>query len=274
MTGGHRRLLFAIFSAAYVFLSSCGLSRRVPFQKPSGDVLTGSAFYRTSAAYGWRARDSFALDAFQRGQVPGYLHRFVPVRSVWVDSTGRTWRAVFQVSRDYFMVGTAADRARVPLTPMAGQRIADELGCFLPTRKLVDLIHVQSRVKIEPVPMYAYRDSTVTMMQHDLIVEGQRRGRRGLVSGIKKDVVLCSVEALKGRAHRVAIYGWHRSDGRPIQPLYTGHVDWYADYSHGIRFVRRRVRVNGRWLDYTELMRHPLMRGLITDERGEMMTRY
>ncbi len=272
--GGQRRFLIPLLSVVCVFVGSCGLSRRVSFPEPSGEALTGSQFYRTAAAYGWRARDSFAIEAFHRGQVPRYLQRFVPVRSVWVDSTGRSWKAVFQVSRDYFMVGTDADWARVPLTPMAGQRMADELGCFLPTRRLVDLIHAQSRVRLEPVPMYAYRDSTVTMMQHDLIVEGQRRGRRGLVSGIKKDVVLCSVEALKGRVHRVAIYGWHRSDGRPIQPLYTGHVDWYVDYSHGIRFVRRKVRVNGRWMDYTDLMRHPLMRGLITDERGEMMTRY
>jgi len=267
-------LLPVLLSAACMVCVSCRVTRRVAFPEPRGGVLTGSGFYRTAAAYGWRARDSFAIDAFERGCVPGYLRRFVPVCSRWTDSTGGEWRAVFRVSRDYFMVGTDADRARVPLTPMAGQRIADALGCFLPTRRLVDLIDAQSRLRLEPVPMYAYRDSTVTMMQHDLIVEGQRRGRRGLVSGIKKDVVLCSEEALKGRSHRVAIYGWHRSDGRPIQPLYTGHVDGYVDYSHGIRFVCRRVRVNGRWMDYAVLMRHPLMRGLITDERGVMMERY
>ena len=26
-------------------------------------------------------------------------------------------------------------------------------------------------------------------------------------------------------------------DGKPIQPLYTGHVNWYVDYSHGVRLV-------------------------------------
>jgi hypothetical protein len=267
-------LLACLLSTVISTGSSCRLARSVAIPEPRGAVLTGSAFYRTAAAYGWRARDSFAVDAFLRGQVPRDLRRFVSVRSEWTDSTGGVWRGVLRVSRDYFMVGTDVDRVRVPLTPMAGQRIADALGCFLPTRRLVDLIHEQSRVRLEPVPMYAYRDSTVTMMQHDLILEGQRRGRRGLISGIKKDVVLCGVEALKGRSHRVAIYGWHRSDGRPIQSLYTGHVDGYVDYSHGIRFVQRRMRVNGRWLDYREVMRHPLMRGLVTDERGDMMERY
>ena len=257
-----------------VFLPSCRSARHIALPERTGAVITGSGFYRTAAAFGWRARDSFALAAFRDGWVPRSFARFVPVRSVWRDSTGRDWKATFFVSRDYVMVGTDADRARVPLTPMAGQQMADALGCFLPTRRLVDLIHAQSRVRLEPVPMYAYRDSTVTMMQHDLIIEGQRKGRGGLVSGIKKDVVLCSEEALKGRTHRVAIYGWHRGDGRPIQPLYTGHVDWYVDYSHGIRLVRRRVRVNGRWMDYMDILASPQLRGFISDEPGRMMARY
>ena len=43
------------------------------------------------------------------------------------------------------------------------------------------------------------------------------------------------------RPNRVAIYGWHYLNGQPIQPTYAGHVDWYIDYSHGIRPVRRRL---------------------------------
>lgn len=265
---------FCILLCACLLTSSCHLPKKLPFPDKSGAAVTGSGFYHQAAAYGWHARDSFAVDAFRRGWTPDFLQRFVPVRSQWTDTTGRAWMAVFYVSKDYFMVGTNSDHARVPLTPMAGQKVADQLDCFLPTRRLVDLIYAQSRVRLEPIPMYAFRDSTVTMMQHDLIIEGQRQGRRGLVSGIKKDVVLCSQQALKGRSHRVAIYGWHRKDGKPIQPLYTGHVDWYADYSHGIRFVWKRVKVNGRWLDYTALMRHPHLRGLLTDEQGEMMLRY
>ena len=47
-----------------------------------------------------------------------------------------------------------------------------------------------AKVKLEPVPMYAFRDSTPTMWQHHLIIEGQRKGRKGLIAGIKKDVVI------------------------------------------------------------------------------------
>ncbi len=44
--------------------------------------------------------------------------------------------------------------------------------------------------KLPPVPMYAFRDSSVTMWQHHLIIEGQRKGKAGLIAGIKKDLVL------------------------------------------------------------------------------------
>ena len=44
---------------------------------------------------------------------------------------------------------------------------------------------------------------------------------------------------------KVAIYGWHKPDGKPIQPLYTGHTASWVDYSHGIRLVSRRMTVNG-----------------------------
>jgi hypothetical protein len=112
------------------------------------------------------------------------------------------------------------------------------------------------------------------MRHHDLIIEGLRKGRNGLISGIKKDVVLSSRDVWKGKTHRVAIYGWHRADGRPIQPLYAGHVDWYVDYSHGIRLVSRKVKVNGRTMDYISLLNHPVLRKLVTDEGGKMMDRY
>ncbi|MCB0689748.1 MAG: hypothetical protein KDC53_24580, partial [Saprospiraceae bacterium] len=107
-------------------------------------------------------------------------------------------------------------------------------------------------VKLDPVPMYAYRDSTATMWQHHLIIEGQRKTKKGLIGGIKKYVVLSANIKRDPRGNRVAIYGWHRMDGILIQPLYVGHVNTYVDYSHGIRLVWRRMKVDGKWIDYKE----------------------
>ena len=45
---------------------------------------------------------------------------------------------------------------------------------------------------------------------------------------------------------KIAIYGWHRLNGAPIQPLSTVHGACYADYSHGIRLVSETVLVDGK----------------------------
>jgi hypothetical protein len=127
---------------------------------------------------------------------------------------------------------------------------------------MVNDIYTQATVKPEPVPLYAFRDSAITFRHHHLIIEGQRKGRKGLIAGIKKDVV--SSGKITGR--NVVIYGWHQLNGKPIQPLYGGHINWYVDYSHGIRLVSRIIKVNGRRMDYMEVLSHPVYRKLISDE--------
>lgn len=263
-----------IFLACIIFPMACHKTLHISYHHDAKNTITGTAFYKQAAAYNWKQRDSLFLDHFNLGNLPQFFFRFKPISFAYKDSLGNTYHISFYCSPDYAMIGTKKDWARVPLTPLAAQVMADSLHCFLPTRKMVDLIYQQSTVKLEPVPMYAYRDSTVTMWQHHLIIEGQRKEMKGLISGIKKDVVICSEEALKGKANRVAIYGWHKMDGKPIQPLYTGHVNWYADYSHGARMVYEKIRVNGRWVHYKDLLRDPLLRSALTDETGTMMLRY
>jgi hypothetical protein len=157
---------------------------------------------------------------------------------------------------------------------MAAQKIADSLHCFLPTRKMVDDIYANATVRPEPLPMYALRDSTPTMWQHHLMIEGQRQGRKGLIAGIKKDVVISGKISRDARPNRVAIYGWHKPDGQPIQPLYTGHVNWYVDYSHGIRLVHEIIFVEGKAMHYTEVLKHPVFSKLLCNEEWCDMYRY
>ena len=259
-------LIFVVFS--------CISTKRIDMPGLEGKVLTGSDFSQMASGYSWQERDSLSLDAFGKGSIPPFYRRFIPVKVMGTDAVGEKHKAVFFVAPDYFMIGNASDWVRVPLTPMAAQVVADRLDCFLPTKKLVDIIYEQSKVRLNPVPMFAFRDSTVTMIHHHLIIEGQRKGRKGLISGIKKDVVLCSESAMKGKFDRVAIYGWHRPDGLPIQPLYTGHVNRYVDYSHGVRLVYSMIKVDDKWMDYRNLMEDPKLRWLITDEQGRMLLRY
>jgi hypothetical protein len=258
---------FAACLFAFALLGCTASKHFVLDMARKGEAITGSSFYSMAADYNWKTRDSFAVAQILAGNMPSFLERFVRIDvSVQDSTTGKTVRAWYFVAPDYLSVGTDEDWARVPLTPMASQLIADSFGCFLPTRKIVNDVHRAAAVTLEPLPMTEYRDATPTMWQHHLLIEGQRSGRRGLVSGIKKDVVLSGKISRDARPDRVAIYGWHKSDGKAIQPLYTGHVNSYVDYSHGTRLVYRKIFVEGVGMDYIEVLQHPVFRRLLSDE--------
>src|SRR5690606_27562682 len=86
------------------------------------------------------------------------------------------------------------------------------------------------------VPIFLRHNATV-------LAEPRDQPLGALVAGHKKDVVIAN--QVFATPERVAIYGWHRPDGTPIQPLYTRHAATWVDYSHGIRLVQRRALVNG-----------------------------
>lgn len=270
------RSLTHIFVLLPLFLLlSCLPQRkhRLAIPEPVNRV-TGSEFYRHAAAFNWRERDSIAVRQILSGNIPSFLKEFIRVDVSINDSAGNVIRGAYFVAPDYLSVGSDKDWARVPLTPMAAQQIADSFRCFLPTRKITDDIYRAATVKLEPVPMFAFRDSTPTMWHHHLVIEGLRRNRNGLIAGIKKDVVISGKLTRDPKPNRVAIYGWHRLDGKPIQPLYTGHVNWYVDYSHGARLVHRTILVEGNPMDYIEVMQHPVYHRLLCDEEHCDVYRY
>lgn len=238
----------------------------VHFPKPTKQRTTGTAFYKKVVSSKWQERDSIALQEIMSGNIPSFFKKFIAVNTEITDSLGKIHHAVFYVSPDYVSLGTDDDWARIPLTPTTAQKIADSLHCFLPTKKMVDLIYEQSTVKLEPLPMYAFRDSSITMWQHHLIIEGQRKGSKGLIAGIKKDVVISSKISRDAKPNREAIYGWHQINGKPIQPLYTGHINWWVDYSHGVRLVYSTIKVDGKKMNYVDVLKHPIYQKLLCDE--------
>ncbi len=247
---------------------SCSTTKTIDWSKQNPEInpITATKFYSNVATYTWKERDSIAKQLILAGNIPSFLKKFVKVYTFYIDSTGKKINAFYFVAPDYLSIGTEQDWARIPLTPMAAQIIADSLHCFLPTRKMVNDIYAQAKVQLTPVPMYAFRDSAVTMWQHHLIIEGQRKGAKGLIAGIKKDVVVSGKLLREKKADRVAIYGWHQLNGKPIQPLYTGHINWWVDYSHGIRLVYRTIWVNGKPMDYTTVLQNQYLQKLLCDE--------
>ncbi|MBL0334044.1 MAG: hypothetical protein IPP73_01535 [Chitinophagaceae bacterium] len=257
-----------------IAITGCQHLKKMSWPWPEKSI-GGRAFYEKAFPMKWAERDSLALEQVLAGNVPEFLRHFYPVQvSVTDSTTGKTIHALYYVSPDYLSVGNDADWARINITPYAAQQIADSFHCFLPTRKMVDDIYKSATVKLEPVPMYAYRDSTPTMWQHHLIIEGQRKGRKGLIAGIQKDVVLSGKITRDPKPGRVAIYGWHKLNGEPIQPLYTGHIYWWVDYSQGIRLVYRKIKVGNKWMDYTDVIKDPVLQKLLCDEPWCDFTRY
>lgn len=255
---------------AYVLFAfliiSCNSSIHLSLPTRIEPSSSGNEFYKNVLTFSWQERENLAKEEFLKGNVPDFLRKMVRINTSITTSEGKTINAWYYVTPDYLAIGSNKDFARIPLTPITAQFIADSLNCFLPTRKMVNDIYQASKVKLDPVPMYIYRDSAITMYQHNLIIEGQRKGKNGLISGIKKDVVISEKINRDPAPKRVAIYGWHKSDGKPIQPLYTGHVDWYVDYSHGIRLVHRMIYVNKKPMDYIDVLKDPVLRRLLCDE--------
>jgi hypothetical protein len=191
---------------------------------------------------------------------------------------------VVEVMPDVLAVGGDADPLRVPLTPTTAMKIATQLGCVLPTRKIVDAVDAAADVRLDPRPLTEAREAFSTFVQHNAIVEEQvaaeRRaaerpagragdrppGRLGLVTGAKKDVVISNRLPPAGQPPKVAIYGWRKLDGNPIQPLTTVHKEVYVDYSHGVRLVSRVVTVDGQEQLIEDVLKDPKLHVLLSDE--------
>ncbi|MCB1336605.1 MAG: hypothetical protein KDK10_03800, partial [Maritimibacter sp.] len=201
-----------------------------------------------------------------RGNMPGFLHDLQPVTFRGQDARGQATEITICVTPDYLALGSDADYVRVPLGLPAASRLAGAFDMTLPTPRMVDAIYAQANVKLSPSPMTAgpQMQSTAYLVTHNSTVESQLQGRRGLVAGHKKDVVMAS--RLASNPGKVAIYGWHQKNGAPIQPVSTVHQANYADYSHGIRLVSKTAYLNGRAVSLDELLESGRYAGLINDD--------
>jgi hypothetical protein len=264
---------------AILFVACASTSRTTPpeLPLPSRQSLLGAtewvAAYAT-AELGIREVDAF--QQFELGNVPAFLRRLVPVtlHATWA---GSDHTATVFVTPDYFAIGTDADWLRLPLTPGTAQAIADRLDCVLPTRRLVDAIWQQAEVKVAPHP-FSPKEYDITalplFLAHQRAVEAARPqvARERLFAGHKKDVVLSPL--LVEFPDRVVIYGWHRPDGRPIQPLWKRHTRPHVDYSHGIRLVARTMLVDGVPTTVDAVLADPERHVLLSDEGPLAPARY
>ena len=233
----------------------------------------GSALDDVIAAPSSAARDEVILREFQAGNVPPWNANWRPVRvSAVID--GKNYELEYLVTPDYFSLGNAEDYFRAPMTPFAAQKIADKLDAILPSTRMVDEIFANANAKMQPQSISPNLDKPSDYAKHEIMIQKQMKAS-GISPGIfmaghKKDIVVGP--NLDGS--RVAIYGWHDPTGqltqgkanRPIQPYSTIHESQYADYSHGVRLVRRQAYLNGQQVNIEDVFTDPKLHILVSNQ--------
>jgi peptidoglycan hydrolase-like protein with peptidoglycan-binding domain len=238
-------------------------------------MMTGSEFIDRTRGFSRAQREAAILQEIAQGDIPDFERRFVDVTVIMSGPDFRPHWATYRVLPDYLAIGPDWDFVRMPMSPLTAQKIADVFGCSLPTRKMVNDVWRAAAIELAPIPM----TPGPAMMSNDYFEEHNRRieaqlagaPRGALVAGHKKDVVISN--RLFANPGRVAIYGWHWPNGRPIQPLSTVHENTYADYSHGIRLVEATAIVDGRTVAIADLLRDPVLSALVSDEGPLALTR-
>lgn len=231
----------------------------------SWSPISGSEFIHLSSNNTYSEREKLILSTFLSGSFPSHLLDFKPV----VLSHGQD-KLVIMVSPDYLAIGSDDDFVRMPMALDTGLQIARQLDCILPTRRIVDAIYEQAKIKVEAyyLPPGSTMGSNSYFQKHHEWIQNQFLDHFAygqLVAGHKKDVVL--THRLLDRTNRVAIYGWPRiRDRSPTQPLSTWHSRSYVDYSHGIRLVSRTAWLNNTKVDLHEVFNEPNLSHLVSDE--------
>jgi hypothetical protein len=231
----------------------------------------GAEFASSIRDLSLKEREESILTEIKAGNMPTSLRTLVPVfvKSGSIELT-------YFVAPDYLAVGSDDDDFLVPLSPGTAQKVADLLGCTLPTPRMVDDIYAKATLKLtpEPIPPSAAMTTVPVFLKHHEMILAQRKNAPPgpLVAGHKKDVVIANrVFATRGK---VAIYGWHRAVDQPIQPLYTGHTSAWVDYSHGIRLVQRKMLVNGQPRPIEDVLADPQLAPLLSSDGVMSRTRY
>jgi hypothetical protein len=242
------------------------LSARIPARQPAASSATD--LLRRLAGVNDDDREMIIRDEMLTGNVPQFLRRLIPVVIRRQAAPGST--LTLCVLPDYLSVGSDPDFVITPLRLKTALAVARDYGFLLPTPKVVDAIYRQARIHMTPQPLPASDQmrSTSYLWQHNAIVATQRAELGDplgvLIAGHKKDLVITN--RLWDNLARVAIYGWHRADGRPIQPLSTVHGERYADYSHGVRLVSETAYVDGRATPLIEVLQDPQWAASLSDD--------
>lgn len=262
-------LILSIPMAAQAAAKQCDGSLTQQIPKRAAAAPAGSAVMAGLSATRGAARDREVLQQVLAGNFPTFLRQLSPVSISGTLASGRKVLVTICVTPEYLAVGSDRDFVRVPMGLAAAAKVAASFGFLLPTPRMVDAIYGQAQLRVAPSPMKptAQMESTDYLVRHNETVARQLAGQGApgpLAAGHKKDLVLSN--RLLSKPGRVAIYGWHRLNGKPIQPLSTVHGAAYADYSHGVRLVSDTAYVDGKQTPLKDILRDRELANVVTGE--------
>ncbi len=249
-------------------------AQELKIKKRKADALTGSQFYKliVDTNLSLSAREEMIWRAVKDGNIPSFLRKLSSIEINKVIDA-KNYKLVIYIIPDYLSIGTDTDYFYMPTTPMLAQRIANLTHTLLPTKSMVDEIYRQAVIKLEPQPIPPTKAMTsvpIFRMHHEIVQKqlqalGSNYKQGSLTAGNKKDIII-SNKIYRQTSPRVVIYGWHKLDGKAIQPVYNKHTNTWADYSHGVRLISDIGYLNGKRVKLVDLLKDPVLHELLSDE--------
>lgn len=274
-------LLFATFALMLLLLPPARGQEVLPLPPRPAGALTGSAFYTAHLGQSQTAQETAVYLAMREGNVPPFLRNLIPV-TITETINGQPRTATIYVTADYMAVGTDADYFRIPMSAPLAQWVADLCSASLITRKVSDRIWAAAPRRLDPWSVVYPPDGTPPIDSWERFwdqnenIDGQFAGLTPgvLVAGIKKDVIITPRLAEPAPFPKVAIYGWHQTNGVPIQGRSLVHEDTYRDYSHGTRLMLNKMLLDGEETTVQVVMQDPALHVLLSDEGIQTVLRY
>lgn len=240
----------------------------------SVDAIEGTDFVNQVIGLSIRDREKAIAKEILSGNVPSFSRKLKPLTIIQIINS-KSYELVFFTVCDYMAVGSDHDYLYIPMTPSTAQYLADNMDCSLPTKRIVDIIYNKAEIKLKPQPIPPSDKMTTVPVfrQHtdsikkQLTQIGLDRSTDNIIAGHKKDIIISNKIYSTDRDYeRVVIYGWHLSKNNPIQPVYSGHIAMYADYSHGVRLIAKLAFLNGDSIQVDDILRDPNLSALLSSE--------
>lgn len=255
--------------------SLCVTAQQLHIKKRNIASESGSEFSKSirDSTLSIDLREEIIFNEVRSGNIPKFYRKLIEIRdTVLINNKNHTIK--YFVLPDFLAIGNDDNYFYCPMRPQLAQKVADLLKCSLPTRKISNRIYQIAEVKMvpQPVPPSKAMITIPIFEKHNSMVQEQRKNTLyefppgSLTAGNKKDVVISNkIYNDKGQL-RVVIYGWHKPDGKAIQPLYNGHSTTHVDYSHGIRLIQNKIWVDEKKTSVQKILKSEILHPLLSDE--------